>query len=79
MRPTQQSLTDRFVIPERTMVERNETKPWNEERGSGTKQRIHVFYDRASFLLRTPVLRHGMPYLRLSDCHVAALLAMTLN
>ena len=32
MRPTRQSLTMQFVIPKRTMVARNETKPWNEER-----------------------------------------------
>ena len=30
-------------------------------------------------MLRTPVLRHGMPCLWLKDCHVAALLAMTQN
>ena len=69
LRPTRQSLTERFVIPERTMVGRNETEPWSEERERGTKQRIHVFCDRDSFLLRAPVLRCGMPYLRLSDCH----------
>ena len=63
LRPTRQSLTMRFVIPKRTMVGRNETEPWNEERGSGTMQRIHVFCDRNFFLLRAPVLRHGMPYL----------------
>ena len=32
VRPTRQSLTERFVIPERTMVARDETEPWNEER-----------------------------------------------
>ena len=37
----------------------------------------HVFCDRDSFLLRAPVLYHGMPCLWLKDCHVAALLAMT--
>ena len=36
LRPTQQSLTKRFAIPERTMVGRNETEPWNEERGRET-------------------------------------------
>jgi len=41
------------------------------------KQGIHVFCDRNFFLFRAPVLRYGMPYLRLKDCHVAALLAMT--
>ena len=56
MRPTRQSLTERFAIPERTMVARNETEPWNEERGRETTQRIHSFCDRGSFLLRTPVL-----------------------
>ena len=35
------------------------------------------FCDRDSFLLRAPVLRHGISFLRLKDCHVAALLAMT--
>ena len=65
LRPTRQSLTMRFVIPKRNMVERNEAKPWNEERGSRMKQRIHVFCDRDSFLLRAPVLRCGMPCLRL--------------
>ena len=35
------------------------------------------FCNRASLSICTPVLRYGMPYLRLSDCHVAALLAMT--
>ena len=65
LRPTRQSLTMRFVIPKRNVVERNETEPWNEERERGTKQRIHVFCDRDSFLLRAPVLRCGMPYLRL--------------
>ena len=69
LHPTRQSLTMRFVIPKRNMVERNETKPWNEERGSRMKRRIHVFCDRDSFLLRAPVLRCGMPYLWLSDCH----------
>ena len=43
MRPTRQSLMMRFVIPERNMVERNETRPWKEERGSGMKQRIPFF------------------------------------
>ena len=65
VRPTRQSLTNRFAIPERTMVGRNETEPWNEERGSKTTQRIHVFCDRDSFLFCTPVLRHGMPYPKL--------------
>ena len=32
-----------------------------------------------SFSPRASVLRHGMPYLWLKDCHVAALLAMTRN
>ena len=32
VRPTRQSLTMRFVIPERNVVGRNETEPWNEER-----------------------------------------------
>ena len=36
-----------------------------------------MFCDRDFFLLRAPVLRSGMPCLKLSDCHVAALLAMT--
>ncbi len=69
LRPTRQSLTMRFVIPKRNMAERNETEPWNEERERGTTQRIHVFCDRDSFLLRATVLRCGMPYLRLLDCH----------
>ena len=43
VRPTRQSLTERFAIPKRTMVARNETKPWKEERGSKMKQGIHVF------------------------------------
>ena len=43
VRPTRQSLTKRFAIPERTMVARNETEPWNENRGSRIKQGIHVF------------------------------------
>ena len=43
------------------------------------KRRISVFCDRDSFLLRAPVLRHGMPRRSLKDCHVAALLAMTQN
>ena len=38
LRPTRQSLTERFAIPKRTMVERNETEPWNEDRGSRMKQ-----------------------------------------
>ena len=79
LRSTRQSLTERFAIPERTMVARNETEPWKEERGRRMKRRIHVFCDRDFFLLRAPVLRHGMPCLKLSDCHVAALLAMTQN
>ena len=41
---TRQSLTKRFAIPKRTMAERNETEPWNEERGSGTKQQISRFF-----------------------------------
>ena len=69
VRPTRQSLTNRFAIPERTMVARNETEPWKEDRGSRMKQRIHVFCDRDFFLLRAPVLRSGMPYLWLKDCH----------
>ena len=28
-----------------------------------------LFCNRDSFLFRIPVLRHGMPYLRLKDCH----------
>ena len=36
-----------------------------------------LFCDRDSFLLRAPVLRHGMPRRSLKDCRVAALLAMT--
>ena len=43
LRLTRQSLTKRFVIPKRTMVGRNETKPWKEERGSKMKQRISCF------------------------------------
>ena len=43
VRPTRQSLTERFAIPERTMVERNDTEPWKEDRGSRMKQGIHVF------------------------------------
>ena len=65
VRPTRQSLTNRFAIPERTMVGRNETEPWNEDRESGMTHRIHVFCDRDFFLFRTPVLRRRMPYLRL--------------
>ena len=39
-----------------------------------------VFCDKYSFLLRTPVLRHGMPCLWLKDCHGrAAAVAMTRN
>ena len=63
VRPTRQSLTNRFAIPERTIVGRNETEPWNEDRESGMTQRIHVFCDRDFFLFRAPVLRHGMPCL----------------
>ena len=37
LRPTRQSLTKRFAIPKRTMVERNETEPWKEDRGSRMK------------------------------------------
>ena len=44
-------------------TERNRTI--NKERGSGMKRRIPCFCDRASFLFRAPVLRHGMPYLKL--------------
>ncbi len=40
---TRQSLTKRFAIPKRTMAERNEIEPWNEERGNGTKRRISFF------------------------------------
>ena len=79
MRPTRQSLTNRLAIPERTMVARNETEPWSEEREREPTLRIHVFCDRDSFLFRIPVLRHGMPCLWLKDCRVAALLAMTRN
>ena len=43
LRPTRQSLTERFAIPKRTMVARNETKPWKEERGSKTTRRIPFF------------------------------------
>ena len=32
VRPTRQSLTKQFAIPKRTMVARDETEPWNEER-----------------------------------------------
>ena len=46
LRPTRQSLTMRFVIPKRNMVARNETEPWNKERESRMKRRIHVFCDR---------------------------------
>ena len=33
------------------------------------KQGIHVFVIGVFFLLRAPVLRYGMPYLWLKDCH----------
>ena len=52
LRPTRQSLTERFAIPERNMVARNEAANF-------------IFCNKYSFLLRAPVLRHGMPYLRL--------------
>ena len=37
----------------------------NKERGSRMKQGIHVFCDRGFFLLRAPVLRCGIPCLKL--------------
>ena len=45
-------------------AERNRTIK-NKERGSRMKQGIHVFCDGASLLFRVPVLRSGMPYLKL--------------
>ena len=33
------------------------------------RSRSYVFCYKYSFLLRAPVLRHGMPYLWLKDCH----------
>ena len=74
--PSRQALTERFVIPKRNMAGRNETEPWKEER-KRNERRIHVFCDRNFFLLRAPVLRCGIPCLRVKDCRVAALLAMT--
>ena len=44
LRPTRQSLTERFAIPKRNMVARDETKPWKEERERGTTQRISCFF-----------------------------------
>ena len=57
LRPTRQSLTMQFVIPKRNMVGRNETKPWNKERGSETTRRI-------------PFLQCGFP---LASCSRASL------
>ena len=63
LRPTRQSLTMRFVIPKRNMVARNETEPWNKERESRMKQRIHVFCDRDFCLvsLSRASFRDAMP------------------
>ena len=44
VRPTRQSLTMRFAIPKRTMVGRNETEPWKEERGTRNKAAIPMFF-----------------------------------
>ena len=44
LRPTRQSLTMRFAIPKRTMVGRNETEPWKEERGTRNKAAIPMFF-----------------------------------
>ena len=43
VRPTRQSLTERFVVPERTMVARDETEPRNKESGRETMQQISCF------------------------------------
>ena len=48
-------------------TERNRTI--NKERGSKMKLGNPCFCDRNFFLLCASVLRHGMPYLRLKDCH----------
>ena len=59
VRPTWQSLTNRFAIPERTMVGRNETEPWNEERGLETKRRISFFAIGILFCFALPCFATG--------------------
>ena len=62
--PTRQSETRRNGIPERGTA-----KP--------ARCRLATNQNFGITSLCAPVLRHGMPYLWLKDCHVAALLAMT--
>ena len=64
--PTRQSETGRNGIPERGTAKPARCR-------LATNQNFGI----TSFC--APVLRHGMPYLWLKDCHVAALLAMTQN
>ena len=54
MRPTRQSLTNRFVSPERTMVGRNETEPWKEESESERCSESHVSYYKDFFFISIP-------------------------
>ncbi len=75
VRPTRQSLTKQIGIPKRNMENRNETGRNNTRRHNSP--RVSYYVDH--FSLSVPVLRHGMPCLRLKDCHVAALLVMTQN
>ncbi len=64
--PTRQSETGRNGIPERDTAKPVRCR-------LATNQNFGI----TSFC--APVLRHGMPYLWLKDCHVATLLAMTQN
>jgi hypothetical protein len=58
-------------------AERNRTLKESESKRNEAANPL--FCNRAFFLFRAPVLRHGMPRRSLKDCHVAALLAMTQN
>ena len=59
VRPTRQSLTMRFSIPERNTVARNETEPWKEERGRKTTQRIPFFVIGLSSCFMLPCFGAG--------------------
>ena len=50
-------------------TERNRTLKERKKEEAKRSIESHVFCDRAAVLFPTPVLRHGMPYLWLKDCH----------
>ena len=69
IKPTDSVIARRARAPDAAIFNDAICHPVTKYGRAERRSRSYVFCYKYSFWLRAPVLRHGMPYLRLSDCH----------